>query len=600
MVYETSYETGLRPFVPDTNRGHWSSPSDFIYAGIALVFRMDFFAMSWFFSLEFTDTAIIPTYLITLAIYTIPLMVIQSFMGQFSSSSYISAFRIAPLFKGIGYITLAINLCVIMYYSIFAVLPLVYMFASMQPTMPWSCEGLKKWAVNLTKEEEINLCNIKFENATDDDSGSNNDTMNEYINHHIPSVLYLKTIFNDQNLFESYDLEFTMSWQLVICSILLWSIVAFVIYKFFDAEKMGQLIRYSVRVFICLLVICLIRFSFLPGAGAVYRKVIIPPWVNYIHGITMIPIYGLSAFGPGWGLFITLSSFNKFKTNIKKTSWIIGLAQMFIIVAISLLTHLTERYFKEVTDNNYYSRVERILTLYLSSGSVMVDMAWANLWSILFFFMLFLGATLLIIIQLFSTLTTIFDEFATLRERKTDICMMVTGAVALCSLYFTSNHGVTYFSVIWTDSNITQNAINLLLLLVVLWIYGRIRFQRDIEFMIKDRFSTWQVNFLRFVVPLFMLLALLAAIAIASMEHAIAIPGIQFICIIFVLLPWIFIPFYAIRSMYQGIGTLKTRFQHCCRPNDWYPVDAEDRQRYEVAMGNTDATHHLNEVTEEM
>ncbi|KAI8125154.1 Sodium- and chloride-dependent glycine transporter 2 [Lucilia cuprina] len=542
------------------------------------------------------NTAIIPTYLLTLAVYTIPLMVIQSFMGQFSSSSYISAFRIAPLFKGIGYITLAINLCVIMYYSIFAVLPLVYMFASMQPTMPWSCEGLKKWAVNLTEEEEINLCNIKFENATDDDSGSDNDTMNEYINHHIPSVLYLKTIFNDQNLFESYDLEFTMSWQLVICSILLWSIVAFVIYKFFDAEKMGQLIRYSVRILICLLVICLIRFR----AGAVYRKVIIPPWVNYIHGITMIPIYGLSAFGPGWGLFITLSSFNKFKTNIKKTSWIIGLAQMFIIVAISLLTHLTERYFKEVTDNNYYSRVERILTLYLSSGSVMVDMAWANLWSILFFFMLFLGATLLIIIQLFSTLTTIFDEFATLRERKTDICMMVTGAVGMCSLYFTSNHGVTYFSVIWTDSNITQNAINLLLLLVVLWIYGRIRFQRDIEFMIKDRFSTWQINFLRFVVPLFMLLALLAAIAIASMEHAIAIPGIQFICIIFVLLPWIFIPFYAIRSMYQGIGTLKTRFQHCCRPNDWYPVDAEDRQRYEVAMGNTDATHHLNEVTEEI
>lgn len=60
----------------------------------------------------------------------------------------------------------------------------------------------------------------------------------------------------------------------------------------------------------------------------------------------MIPIYGLSAFGPGWGLFITLSSFNKFKTNIKKTSWIIGLAQMFVIVALTLLVHLTERYFK--------------------------------------------------------------------------------------------------------------------------------------------------------------------------------------------------------------------------------------------------------------
>lgn len=60
----------------------------------------------------------------------------------------------------------------------------------------------------------------------------------------------------------------------------------------------------------------------------------------------MIPIYGLSAFGPGWGLMITLASFNKFKTNIKKSSWIICLIQMFIMLGLNLLINLTERYFK--------------------------------------------------------------------------------------------------------------------------------------------------------------------------------------------------------------------------------------------------------------
>ena len=58
---------------------------------------------------------------------------------------------------GIGYITLALNFCILTYYSIFAMLPLVYMFASMQPTIPWSCEGFKKWATNLTEEEEANV-----------------------------------------------------------------------------------------------------------------------------------------------------------------------------------------------------------------------------------------------------------------------------------------------------------------------------------------------------------------------------------------------------------------------------------------------------------
>lgn len=54
MVYETSYESGLKPFIPDTTRGYWTNPSDFIYAGIALAFRLDFFSMSWFFSHEFS------------------------------------------------------------------------------------------------------------------------------------------------------------------------------------------------------------------------------------------------------------------------------------------------------------------------------------------------------------------------------------------------------------------------------------------------------------------------------------------------------------------------------------------------------------------
>lgn len=87
-------------------------------------------------------------------------------------------------------------------------------------------------------------------------------------------------------------------------------------------------------------------FSFLPGAGTVYRRIFLPSGINCIFGLTMIPNYGPSGFGPGWGLIITLSSFNKFKTNIKKSSWLIGLGQMLIMIALSLLIHLTERFFK--------------------------------------------------------------------------------------------------------------------------------------------------------------------------------------------------------------------------------------------------------------
>ncbi|XP_023296355.2 sodium- and chloride-dependent neutral and basic amino acid transporter B(0+)-like isoform X2 [Lucilia cuprina] len=592
MVYESSYESGRSPFLPDTKRGYWANPSDFIYAGLGLAFRLDVFSMSWFFMMESSVIAFVPIYLISLFLYIIPFIVIQSFLGQFSSSGYISAFRLTPLFKGIGYVTLAVNICVLSYYSIFAMVPLVYMFASMQPTLPWECDGFTKWATNLTKEEEINLCNLYIRNETE-----MNSTDYRFYNHHIPSVLYFKTLFNDINLFSFDDVEFSMSWQLILCAIIVWSIVILFVYKFFNTEMFGVIVRYTVWTLVGLLTVCLIRFSFLPGSGHVYRRVVIPTWRDIVNGLASIPLYGLSAFGPGWGLFISLSSFNKFKTNIMKNSWLIGLGQLGIIIGLDLLANFTEQYFGEATEYNYYSEVEHVWVLYLSTGSAMSHMAWANLWSIIFYFMLFLAAMLLIIIQLYTILTTIFDEFVSLRERKLEVCIGLVAATAAVSLYFTSNHGVTYFTALTADTYITQTAINLLLLLIVLWIYGRVRFQRDIEFMINERFSTWKINILRFVAPLGMLLALIIGMFLAYYEHTISNGVIAVFAIIFIVVPWLFIPGYAVYTMRQSMGSFRTRFQRCCRPNDWYPVEQEERQRYEEAMGNADITHQLSEIT---
>lgn len=109
--------------------------------------------------------------------------------------------------------------------------------------------------------------------------------------------------------------------------------------------QFGQLIRYTVWTVIGLLVLFVIRFSFLPGAGHAYYNAFIPRWSDILKGLVSIPIYGLSSFGPGWGLFITLSSFNKFKTNIINYSWYIGLGQLLLTLGLNMLVHLTEKYF---------------------------------------------------------------------------------------------------------------------------------------------------------------------------------------------------------------------------------------------------------------
>lgn len=64
-------------------------------------------------------------------LYVLPLIFIQSFLGQFSSSGYISVFRIAPLFKGLGYVIVLLNIVVLGYVVILAAVPLFFAITSM-------------------------------------------------------------------------------------------------------------------------------------------------------------------------------------------------------------------------------------------------------------------------------------------------------------------------------------------------------------------------------------------------------------------------------------------------------------------------------------
>lgn len=98
-------------------------------------------------------------YYIYMALYLVPIMVIHSFMGQFSSSGFISSFRVSPFFKGnisiyrtwifilifcylgMGYMSLILSLASLLYYGIFAIVPLIFIVHSLRPALPWSCEN---------------------------------------------------------------------------------------------------------------------------------------------------------------------------------------------------------------------------------------------------------------------------------------------------------------------------------------------------------------------------------------------------------------------------------------------------------------------------
>ncbi|XP_016924204.3 sodium- and chloride-dependent neutral and basic amino acid transporter B(0+) [Drosophila suzukii] len=586
MVYETSYGTGLKPFSPDLNRGKWEKPTDYIFACFGLALKLDVFAASYWYFFELGILGILP-YFVYMVIYLVPIMVVHSFMGQFSSSGFISAFRVSPFFKGMGYVSAFLTISMLIYYSIFAAIPLLFMLNSFRPTLPWSCEGFKSW--HNVSSGQSTICNI-----TDIFDENVNDTNFYSTALHVPSVLYFENHFSEEIGYP--EQEFELSWHFLGLFLLAWAIIALIFYKFSETEMFGKFIRYMVIGTLALLLVCFVRFLFLPGALLGLNKYMTLDSEHLAMGSVSTFIIALQAFGAGWGSVIALSSFNGFKTDIMSYSWIISFGQIFIFIMFGLVSFMLDHYFKELGDATTF--VLKDWMLFLSGASVISTMGWANMWTFIYYTMLFMAALIVMTTQIFTILQSLFDEFEKLREKKQEVTFGLIGGLALCSLIFCTNHGISFFFALGSDALASHSLLHLLLILVVLWIYGRQRFQRDIEFMLGQPFASWKVFILRFIAPIILVLCLLVGVGLTFISHFSAV--IIVISFILVWLPILAIPGYGFYYLFQSTGTFCDRFRRTCRPTDWYPVEMEHRQQYEEAVGNTEMTHQLFEVTEEV
>lgn len=157
-----------------------------------------------------------------------------------------------------------------------------------------------------------------------------------------------------------------------------------------------------------------------------------------------------------------------------------------------------------------------------------------------------------------------------------------------------------------------QGLIFLLLILVVLWIYGRERLQRDVYFMLHIRYPSYVVNIVRFIVPIFLFIITVSvflknnsvflketylqfvglALTLSPMGRS---PFYEIIAALIIkIVPWIIIPGYMVYSLVRANGSFSSKFKKLNRPTDWYPVEIDDRQRYEAALGNSDISHQLS------
>ncbi|XP_055916965.1 sodium- and chloride-dependent neutral and basic amino acid transporter B(0+)-like [Eupeodes corollae] len=574
MSYQTSYDSnGGKPFKPNKDRGFWSSSSDFFYACVCNSFRMDVaFGVAAVPFITHGGIFMFLALVMNVILFTYPIVFMQSFLGQFSSSGFISAFRVAPLFKGVGYIALAMNVCSLTFYAIYTAVPILFLIYSLSPTLPWSCEA---WL----------LRNKSYDDSHCSDYNETEELDSYYHLMQIPSVEYFSEQFQTAFSFSLYG-----------CVILVWIAVSLTLCN--TTEKIGQILRYSSLSLIALLSIVSLRMMLLPGSMTnIHKHIQYQTEFDFKMCFFMAPMLTLATFGPGWGSILSMASYNNFKTDINKYSWLICFSQLGVLVLLGLLCMFTESHLTSIRPNMVVPTYDQQWTSFLSIPSSLATMEFPHLWTWMFLAVLITGTFNLMITQMFSILTALFDEFEILRLYKVEVTLGLSGVLALISAYFCTENGI-YFTEIVAELSISTQAIcNLMLLIIVVWVYGRERFQRDVEFMTSQALQTWKINIVRFVTPIFLGVTLLIGfILLMFSSYRYGVPQSINIGVYITLITWLALPVYCVFQLLQTNGTLGMRFKRCVKPTDWYPTDAEQRQQYEETIDNPETFQPLTTI----
>ncbi|KAJ8667702.1 hypothetical protein QAD02_009365, partial [Eretmocerus hayati] len=351
-------------------RPHWENKVQFVLAcisysvGLGNVWRFPYLCYK-----SGGGVFLIPYFLI-LIVCGVPLLYMELSIGQFTRRGPIGALgQICPLFKGAGLSSVVISFLMSTYHNVIIAYAIYYFFAGCRPIQPWSrCRN--RWN---TVE-----CWSADENA-------NNNTMPRHPKS--PSAEF----FDNKVLQISSGIEEpgTLRWELAACLITAWVIVYFSIWK---SIKSSARVRYLTATLPFLLIfIFLTRSLTLEGADKGLQFFFRPEWELlkdakvWVNAAAQI----FNSIGIAFGSMICFASYNKFHNNI--------LSDAIAVSLINACSCLLVGIFAFATIGNIAVEQNMPIPEVLSDGPGLVfvvypqalaKMPWAQLWAVLFFFML--------------------------------------------------------------------------------------------------------------------------------------------------------------------------------------------------------------------
>ncbi|XP_067382168.1 sodium- and chloride-dependent creatine transporter 1 isoform X2 [Channa argus] len=319
--------------VPAVERETWTRQMDFIMScvgfavGLGNVWRFPYLCYK-----NGGGVFLIP-YLLIVFIGGIPVFFLEIALGQFMKQGGVSAWNIAPLFKGLGFASMVIVFFCNTYYIMILVWGLYFLFHSFTNQLPWATCGHPWNTPNCTQDFRRTCHNRSAAQLALASSGATpsnllsvtsplnltsaqlllNGSCTEVEGMRSPVIEFWerKVLRLSGGLHEPGDI----SYEMVLCLIATWIIVYFCMWK--GVKSTGKVVYFTALFPYLVLVVLLAHGVTLPGAldGIVYY--LKPDWSKlgeaqvWIDAGTQI----FFSYAIGLGALTALGSYNRFHNN---------------------------------------------------------------------------------------------------------------------------------------------------------------------------------------------------------------------------------------------------------------------------------------------